>query len=215
MGTSRLQIYNDALLICGERSLSSLTENREPRLLLDQVWTNNGVQTCLEEGQWFFAMRTERLDYEPSITPPFGYPYAFTKPDDWVNTCGLCSDEFFRVPCTRYMDEAGYWYSDLQTIYVRFVSNHANYGMNLALWPQSFEEFVACHFALKVILKLSADNNKLNEVEKMRRHLLSVAKNKSAMAEPTKFPAMGSWSVSRVRGVNRRDGGSNPGGALY
>ena len=46
----KLSLFNGALLICGERFLSSLTENREPRHLLDNVWSNGGVKACLEQG---------------------------------------------------------------------------------------------------------------------------------------------------------------------
>ena len=55
--TDRLSLYNDALLLCGERALTSLSEDREPRRLLDQIWNSGGVNVCLAEGQWFFAMR--------------------------------------------------------------------------------------------------------------------------------------------------------------
>lgn len=213
MTATRLSIYNDALLLCGERALSTLTDNVESRYLLDQVWTNGGVQVCLEAGQWFFAMRTQKIDYSPSITPLFGYPTAFLKPADWVLTSALAADEFFRMPLTRYVDEAGYWYTDVQEIYVRFVSNDANYGNNLALWTQSFEEFVAAHFAWKVMLKLSADKEKVDSVFKTREKLKIEALNRSAMAEAEKFPAPGTWSISRQRGNNRRDRG-NPGSLI-
>ena len=78
--TTQLDLYNGALLQVGERFLASLTEQREPRRLLDQVWAANGVKTCLEEGQWPFAMRTVQVDYDPSITPTFGYARVFQKP---------------------------------------------------------------------------------------------------------------------------------------
>lgn len=213
MSASRLSIYNDALLYCGERALASLTENREPRRLLDQVWNNNGVENCLEEGQWHFAMRAVQVDYDPDIEPDFGYLRAFTKPDDWIVTAGLCSDEFFRVPLTRYIDEADYWYAELDTIYVRYVSDDNNYGMNFAGWPRTFAEFVAAHFAYKIIFKLSNDEKRVDSMLRLREKLKRVAKSKCAMAEPTSFPAQGSWSRSRVRGVNRSDGG-NTGGNL-
>lgn len=80
--TTQLDIYNGALLHCGERFLASLTEQREPRRLLDRVWSSNGVKTCLEQGQWNFAMRTIQIDYDPSIAPSFGYARAFQKPND-------------------------------------------------------------------------------------------------------------------------------------
>ena len=218
MAASRLSIYNDALLLAGERAIASLTDETEGRRLLDQVWNNNGVDACLEEAQWNFAMRTIQIDYDPGITPSYGYNRAFDKPSDWILTSGVCADGFFRVPITRYVDEAGYWFSDLDTIYVRYVSNDANYGGNLGLWPRSFTEFVAAHFASKIVLKLSNDLQKqmqfvnpANPEHGIRGRALLHAKSRCAMAGPTLIPAEGRWAVSRTRGVARRDGGRTTG----
>ena len=209
--TTQLSLYNDALLICGERFLASLSEQREPRRLLDQVWASNGVKRCLEEAQWYFAMRTIQIDYDPTIQPSFGYNRAFQKPSDWVRTSGVCADEFFRTPLTRYVDEALYWYSDLDTIYVRYVSSDAGYGLNINMWPQSFADFVAAHFASKIILKLSNSEEEEARLNDYRKNQLAVAKNIAAMAEPTQFAAQGYWSRSRNRFPNRRDGGNSNG----
>jgi len=206
--TTQLQPYNGALLHCGERFLSALTEEREPRRLLDQVWSSNGVRACLEMGQWNFAMRTIQIDYDTSIEPDFGYARAFTKPDDWVLTSSVCADEFFRSPLTRYTDEAGYWYSDLDTIYVRYVSDDNTYGNNLNEWPESFREFVEAHFASKVIMKLSNSEDELNRIMKVRLKLLETVKSRAAMALPTSFPARGSWGLARNRFPSGRDRGN-------
>lgn len=211
MTTSRLQIYNTALLMCGERSLASLTENREPRHLLDTVWNNGGVDDCLEEGQWFFAMRADEMGYDTDITPSFGYARAFTKPTDWLLTSAVCSDEFFRQPLLRYSDEAGYWTADIDTIYVKYVSNDVQFGMNLALWTPSFTDFVASHFAYKISFKLTNDEATFNKLIAVRERMKRDAKNKSAMAETTKFSPPGSWSMARLRGSTRRDGGNTSG----
>lgn len=207
----QLDLYNDALLLCGERFLASLNEEREPRRLLDRVWASNGVVTCLEKGQWNFAMRTEQVDYDPSVEPDFGYNRAFQKPADWVLTTAVCEDEFFRCPLTRYTDEAGFWYSDLDTIYVRFVSSDQNYGLNIGKWPDSFREYVAEFFASKIIRKLS--NSEQEEAQSIKRlsDKLKTAKSRAAMALPTSFPARGTWSLSRNRFPNRRDGGNTNG----
>ena len=197
--TDRLSIYNDALLLCGERALASLTEEREPRRLLDQVWDSNGVRKCLEQGQWGFAMRTVMVDYDPGIEPDFGYRRAFEKPTDWVLTSSLCSDEYFTSPLLQYFDEATYWYADLDTIYVRFVSSDEDYGMDYGKWPDSFQEFVAAYFASKVVLKLTNDGDKLKTILGLTERLKREAKSRSAMADPTKFPAPGSWVSSRLR----------------
>lgn len=207
--TTRLSIYNDALLLCGERALASLTEDREPRYLLDQVWDNDGLNYCLEEGQWYFATRTIQIDYDTAISPPFGYQHGFTKPDDWVLTCALCSDAYFRAPLTQYVDEAGYWYADLDSLFVRYVSNDAAYGLDMARWPRIFTEFVAAQFASKMVLKLTNDDDRLARILKLRERLLSDAKNKNMMAEPTRFAARGSWSQSRNRWGARLDRGNS------
>ena len=209
MATTRLSIYNDALLLAGERSLASLTENTEARRLLDQVWNNDGINYCLESGQWYFAMRTIRIDYDPDIEPDFGYRRGYTKPSDWILTSGLCSDEYFRVPLTQYSDEAGYWYSDLDFMYVRYVSNDTLYGNDLSRWPRTFSEFVSAQFASKVVLKISNDEDRLGRILKLREKLLVEAKDKNLMASPTKFPARGTWSQSRNRWGARLDRGNS------
>lgn len=212
--TTQLDLYNDALLICGERFLASLTENREPRRLLDQVWSSGGVRTCLEAGQWYFAMRTQQIDYDSTIEPAFGYRRAFVKPDDWVITSALSAGEYFRPPLTRYVDEAGYWYADEDTIYVRFVSDDVAYGNNLLKWPEAFREFVAAHFASKIVHKLQTSEEERTRVREIRKRLLREAKGNSLMAGPTQFPAQGSWSMARQRYGGQRDGGNNSSGNL-
>lgn len=221
MGTSRLQLYNDALLLCGERSLDSLTVEEKSRRLLDQIWDNGGVDACLEEGQWEFAMRTVRIDYDPGITPEYGYNRAFDKPSDWILTSAVCSDEFFRVPVLRYVDEAGYWFSDLDLLYVRFVSNSATYGGDLSIWPKSFTEFVAAHFASLVVLNISNDDKRLKLLanpekpeHSIRGRALLKAKSRCAMASPTSILAQGLWGQARTRGVARRDGGNTSGNLI-
>lgn len=207
----RLNIYNSALLLCKERFLASLTEEREPRRLLDQVWNDGGVNQCLEEGQWFFAMRGIEIDPDPSIKPNFGYRNAFAKPIDWVATSGLCQDEFFRTPLNHYFDETGFWYADLTQLYVRYVSNDPTYGANLSAWPETFNDFVSAHFASKVIGKLSNDTALIKYVDDQRKLSLKIAKSKAAMAEPTKFEPQGNWSKSRMRGYGRSDRGYTSG----
>lgn len=209
---TRLTIYNGALMVIKERFIATLTDNVESRRLLDYVWENDGVKHCLEDGQWFFAMRTARVDYDPAITPEFGYKRGFTKPADWVLTAAVCADEYFRVPLTAYTDESGYWYSDEDTIYVKYVSNDASYGGNMALWPSVFTEYVKAHFAWMVAGKLAGESAEAKALGIKGMRLLD-AKNANALALPTRFPAQGAWTSSRRRySTSRKDGGN--GGSL-
>ena len=216
MATTRLKIYNGALLICGERALASLTENREPRHLLDNVWNDGGNRYCLEQGQWNFAMRTARMTYDPDVDPEFGYRFAFGKPTDWVDTSAVCQDEFYNVPLTQYADEIGWWFANLDTIYCKWVSDDENYGLNMANWPYSFTEYVKHFYASKIIMKLTSDKARRQELlgppgrpdKGMLGYALQLAKNRDAMAKPPQKPAQGGWSRARQGGWGTgRDGG--------
>lgn len=211
---TQLTLYQDALLLCGERFLLSLTEEREPRRLLDRVWANDPVKACLEMGQWNFAMRTQQLDYDPSVQPTFGYPRAFNKTTDWVLTSAVCSDEFFRSPLTRYVDEAGFLYSDLDTIYVRFVSNDVTYGGDFTLWPETFRDVVSEFMASKIIRKITNSEDEETNSRKRLKDKLMHAKSMALMAGPTMFPARGQWGLARNRQSTNRDGGNISGSLI-
>src|SRR3546814_179077 len=140
MTATQLSLYNGALRLCGEAKLANLTEDREPRYVLDDVWDDGALRHCLQQGSWNFAMRTVEAEYSPSVEPSFGFRRAFDKPTDWVRTAAMASDEYFRCPLTSLgaRDEGGFWFSDLETIYVRYVSDDASFGLDMSLWPANF-----------------------------------------------------------------------------
>ena len=222
MAASRLQIYNDALLLLGQRPIASLTVNEEGRRLLDQVWNGSGaagggVQACLEQGQWKFATRSSQFEYNTDVTPDFGHQYAFDKPTDWLETVAVCADEFFLAPLLNYSDENQFWLASVSPLYIKYVSSDAVYGGNLALWPISFREFVVAYFASRIVHKVApgsvayiiGDQTKPEQRGILQSRLLT-AKNRDAWAGATKLMAPGSWVKSRQRygNGNWRDGGS-------
>lgn len=206
MATTRLKIYNGALLICGERSIASVTVTEESRRLLDEVWNDNGVRYCLEQGQWMFAMRTSQFTYNTSVTPSFGLNRAFTKPTDWVLTSAVCSDEYFKAPLLNYFDEAGYWYASIDDVYVRYVSDDSNYGTDYSKWPDTFTDYVKTYFASRICHKMPGGKDLVQKLHGppgfpqrgLLHQTLLMAKNRCAMASPTSFPARGSWVTSRM-----------------
>lgn len=201
--TDKLSIYNGALLMTGSRRLASLTENVESRRVLDDIWDNGGVRRCLEKGFWNHAMRTVRADYSPSVEPPFGYQYAFDKPTDYVKTYSICTDEYFKNPLLNYHDELNYWFSDYETLYIRYVSSDEDYGMDMSQWPGSFTEYVEGYFALKAIKRLTDAAADKNDLKEDVRKLLIHAKASDALKDPIQFAPETSWQRSR-HGVMRR-----------
>lgn len=208
--TSQLSLYNDALLLMRERKIASLTENIEARRILDTAWDGGVVQYCLERGQWTFATRTIKLLYSPSVEPTFGYPRAFDKPDDFVRTAAICSDEFFREPLLQYSDEADFWFANIDIIYVKYVSNDDEYGWDMGKWPQSFVEFVVATLANRAVGKITQSKEVVDDVRRKFDGFVKEAKSVDAMAKPTAFPPMGTWTRSRLWGGRSFRDGGNP-----
>lgn len=207
--TDRLSLYNAALLELGERALATLSENREPRRLLDTVWQGGAVEECLATGQWKFAIRTAKLAPSPSFETDFGYRHAYVIPTDHVRTTGVFSDEFQKTPWLDYRVEAGFWFTDLEPLFVAYVSKDAAYGEALARWPTPFVRYVEAYLAGRIVNKLTQDKGEWERVYRLVRMRLQEAASQDAMEGPTVFPPMGRWVASRLgRSSGRYDRGT-------
>jgi hypothetical protein len=201
---SKLATYNSALLILGERKIASLAEAREPRRALDDAW-DDAVAYCLEQGYWNFAMRSIQSDSSASVTPTFGYTYAFSKPSDFVKLYAFGSTGTFDPPLLDVVDEAGYWYANVDPLYVKFVSNDTAYGLDLSQWSESFTDYLANRLAIKTCKRITGafPSDDLRREETKAR---AMALSKDAMDEPPKFPPRGTWVTSRLGGRDRNLG---------
>lgn len=209
--TDRLKLYNRALMLLGEPALASLSENRAPRRFLDTAWNGGAVNYCLEAGQWKFGMRSVMLDYSPSVEPGFpGLQYAFDIPTDHVRLGGVFRDEQMQQPLLDYREEGGYWWANLETIYIRYVSNDEAFGMDMSLWSERFCRFVEAHLASEVAMALTQNQTKFEAMLALRdKKYLPDALSKDAMQDPTKFPPLGSWTRARMSsGRWNKTGGS-------
>ena len=208
--TSKLTLYNGACAYLGERKLTALAngqmEGRPARYELDTAWDRGAVKACLEAGAWKFATRSMSYTAAPSITPEPGFTYAFDKPTDWVRTMAVCTDAYFTQPLLAYTDEAGYWFADLDTLYVRYVSNANDYGGDMSLWPQSFIKYVGLYLAAEVVMPLTGSRAKLEDIEVLKKAALLDALSKDAMAGPSVIPPAGSWVRARSGGYTYNGG---------
>lgn len=205
---TKLSIFNGALRLLKESPLTQneVTNNtREPARLLNAVWSDGGVEDCLEAGQWKFAKRAVLLDYSPSVEPDTdfgGYEFVFQKPEDFIRTCGIWTDGSQAQSLTDYREENSYWLANLESIYVTYVSDDAAFGFDYSLWPQSFRKFVHAHFAAEIAGPLTSQGKELLQLRKMMlREALSI----DGMADPTKFLPTGNWVKSRGGSARSRE----------
>lgn len=205
MATTQLGIYNGALRLLKERKLASLSENKEARRVLDDVW-EDVIDTVLEEGLWNFATRTAKFTAEVGFVPAFGYKNQFIQPDDFVRLVALSQDEHQRVPLNDYTGEVGSWYADAAEIYVSYVSNGTNYGADLTRWPRTFVKYVELYIATEAGPRITGKDLDQGIIKQLRDALVN-ARSKDAMEEPTRFMPQGRWTSARAGGT-RRDRGS-------
>lgn len=203
---SKLSLYNGALRELGEGKLASLSENREPRRVLDSMWDADAVKTCLAAGQWNFATNSIELSYSPSVTPAFGYRYAFDKPATWVRTVAMCEEDRFESPLLHYQDEGAYWYADLDTLYVRYVDSGTSFGLDYSKWPANFTRYVETWLAARICMPLTQNQGKRDGLEQLAEVWLVKAKSTDAMDEATQFLPQGSWVRARGGRGNRERG---------
>lgn len=199
---SKLSLYNDALLILGERKLASLAEAREPRRALDDAY-DKALDFCLEQGFWNFAMRAVQIDSSASVVPTFGFNHAFTKPDDFIRMYRLSAYEQLDPPLLDIVDEPNYWYANCDPLYVKYISDDIAYGQDLSIWPETFADYVANRLAIKTCKRITGKDpgEDLIRAEKKAR---MDARAKDAMNEPPGFPPRGTWVRSRGGGFNTR-----------
>ena len=197
MTIDKLGVYNSALRIMGERKLASLTENRESRRVLDGVWDEDAVRYCLEQGQWQWASRSVKLEASESVSPDFGYTYAFEKPNDYIRTVNICTDEYFSNPLNRFVDESGYIFADIDIIYLRYVSDDVEYGRDFSLWTPSFQRYVSAYIAYEASLRLTNSHSIQDRLEQLVKRRLSDAQAKDGVNRPIMFPPRGTFINAR------------------
>lgn len=197
MATTKLEVYNDALVLIGQRRLASLTEDRKPRRVLDDLWQKQ-VTYCLEQGFWKFAMRSVQSSASLDVAPAFGPAYAHERPDDFVQLYSISADENFATPLLAYMEEGNYWYTSLDTLFMRYVSKDPAFGLDLGKWPETFAFYVACRLALRACVDITESDTKLGTIAAAEKKARVDARSKDAIRQPPAFPQAGSWVRSRM-----------------
>jgi hypothetical protein len=154
MALDKLKVYNDALILIGERTLTSLTENREPRRLLDSAFDFDAINYCLEIVKPVFSRKTIKLTVS---TPSANHDLdnVFALPSDWIATVDVYSDSRLDQPISRYINEDRAIACEYDTIFVRYASS--DNAEVYTKWSPAFANVVSTYLGRKISERLAPD----------------------------------------------------------
>lgn len=177
MTVSKLALYNDALLLVGERQLSSLSEDHEPRYLLDSAWDLGATDYCLTAVKPVSQRTTVKLN-TPATSSAHGLDSVHTLPSDCVALVGVYLDEKLDQPITRFIQEGSTIACEFATVYVRYVTN----GNDVSTYDVIFAEVVSAYLARKVVGKIAPDE--VARVEAAFQTAIKIALDVESQREP-------------------------------
>lgn len=200
--SSRLALYNGALRLCRQRKLAALTDAVESRRLLDDEYASV-LRWAAEQGNWNHSSVSVAIEASVDVQPSFGFTYAVAKPTDWVNTISIGANGDFNPPfgANEFIDEGAYWNCNVDPLYVRYVSDNTVAGLDLSLWPATYELFVQHELAFRIAPHLtSMGEAAMKELERKRDATMRDARSFTAMNGPPMRAPVGRLVLSRTGG---------------
>jgi hypothetical protein len=181
MAASQLGLYNSALLLVGQRKLTGLTEEREPRHLLDDVYDLGAIEYCLEIVKPKFASVTVKLD-SPATSSVHGLDSVHTLPTTYLTNgvVGVYSDDKLDQPIERYFVEGNTLVCEYDTVYLRYIDTAA--VTTFTYWSQSFTRVVASYLAREICIKLAP--SQYEDISALFVDRVEVAQGLSSDSEP-------------------------------
>lgn len=140
----QVSLYNNALVAIGERKLSSISEDREPRHKLDTIWNLGAVEYCLDLIKPHWATTVVKLN-SPSASAQHDLDEVHTLPAAYLSLVGLYSDSKLDQPVNRYIIEGRTIACEYDPVYLRYVSNAP--ASSFTNWTPNFAQVVVAYLA--------------------------------------------------------------------
>lgn len=200
--TTQLAQYQKALRAIGDQRLNSLTENVAPRRTLDDVWPDS-IAYMLKQAGWKFALRYAELTVNVDITPAWGTRVPFAQPDDYAGRLtNIASDPDFLNELIGFEEHDGQWWTggQYQFLYVSYVSNAVDKGLNLGAWPVDFANAHALYMAWESGLQITKSGTTRQSLFQDYEIAINRSKGLDAINNSVKRKPQGSWVRSRFAG---------------
>lgn len=147
MAVTKLSLYNNALLLVGERKLATETDDVPSRYELDTAYSDpSAAAYCLELVKPKFALKTVKLT-SPTTPVEHGLAYEYAFPSDYITIHSVFSDAELNDELHRYIIEDRAIACDNPTnIWLRYITD----SRDLANWTPSFANVVAAYLGKQI-----------------------------------------------------------------
>jgi len=188
--STKLALYNQALLVIGAERLLDITEEREVRFRLDDIYDLGAVQHTLKHAAPDFARRTANLT---STTAPndSGLGYVHDLPDDFLsilmdgeNRHQIYQDAALDVSILRFLREGDTIVTDYKDVYIRYVANVTD----ISQWSPEFVRVVAHYMGMELAQRMAPQHYEVAKVsyEELVQASLESAYRSEAHLRPRK-----------------------------
>ena len=200
--TTKLLIYQKVCMELGQRTIMSLTDTG-PIASYTNIIYNDAVLFCLAQGMWHtWAVRFVSIPASTDIQPQFGWTQAFDVPADFVRIAEIADNDLMYPPLDLYDQVAGpggnAFLANIGTLYLQYVSNDQNYGLNMAGWSSEFADYVATYIAWKICRQCGGSKQDADDLEMKVKRRHDDAASKDAADRPTGRLPPGNWTRARV-----------------
>lgn len=210
MAVTKTTLYRDAIMLLKQDAVDvTVTDDNAFVNNLDLVY-DRALAFCLIKGDWNFATRTVSIEASDDLDSGFGYSNVIEKPDDYAGRIvAISGNELFDPQLDRYDEDGGLQgniFCDADPLYLRYISNGTDYGLNLSIWPATFERFVEYELAWRIAPQLTSwSAAEREEFRKERNRVLREAQANDARNQGAKPTPQGrlvqarGWPSTRSR----------------
>jgi hypothetical protein len=183
---TKQQLYRSSVLLLKQNAIGlAVTDDSSFVNVLDLIY-DEAIRYCLAAGDWNFATRTVSIEASEDVDSGINdYDYAIEKPSDYAGRIvAISGNQRFDPPLDDYHEDggfSGYIWCDVDPLYLRYVSNSVEYGLDLSNWHPAFERYVEHELAWRIAPHLTGMGaNEKEEFRKERKRALHDAQAKDA-----------------------------------
>lgn len=185
MTTAAIDIANDALMLLGNNSISSLSGTSEAAKLCNQFY-QRAVDATLRAYTWNCATTRSAQLSASSTSPSFGFDYKYALPADCLRVLSMQDESYvFKV-------ENGYLMTDEAEAYILYIKRIAAGDMDSLL-----AETVAARLAATIAFALTNSPSIAEAMWKLYKDKLDEAQTVDAFEGSTTQMASDDWINSR------------------